>query len=169
MSREKMESYDQVVSALDDLLAEASRLTVELRDMEAELERRLAEVRAEYGRSIDWWKTELGRIDKAIKKLAKQNDGVLFPAEEAESWVRLRNGTLIRTIEERVKRARGVLERLEALGKVEAIKVAKSVDWSKLEAWPDEDLAVVGTERVVRVRYGYDVGASHEPQAKAAG
>ena len=154
---------------LDELLAEAGRLTVELRDLEDEMKRRLAAVRAEYEEPIQKWKAELDRVDKEIKKTAKAHEGDLFDASQPECWVRLRNGTLIRSVEIRVKRARGVLERLEALGRLDAVKIAKSVDWSKLETWPDAELEAVGTERVERVRYGYDLAGVGDGKAKQGG
>jgi phage host-nuclease inhibitor protein Gam len=159
-----------VVEAIDALLLDAGRLSVQLQSIEDEMERRLADVRAEYAQQIERCKAELDRLDKTIKKQAKRHDAELFPTDEPESWLRLRHGTLIRTIEQRVKRARGVLEHLEELGRLEAVKVAKSVDWAVLETWPDPDLEAVGTERVVQIRYGYDVGigGAHE-QAKTAG
>lgn len=154
---------------LEALLAEASSLTGELRDLESEMEQRLAAVRAEYEERIRTWKAELDRVDKEIKKTAKAHEAELFDASQPESWVRLRHGTLIRSVEIRVKRARGVLERLEALGRLDAVKVAKSVDWSKLETWPDAELEAVGTERVERVRYGYDLAGVGDGKAKQGG
>lgn len=157
-----------IVESIDALLCDACRLTGELRSIEDEMEQRMAAVRAEYAEQIERCKAQLDRLDKTIKKQAKRYDAELFPADEEESWLRLRHGTLIRSIEKRVKRARGVLERLEELGRLEAVKVVKSVDWAVLETWLDSDLEAAGTERVIQIRYGYDVGGAHE-QAETAG
>ncbi len=153
---------------LDELLARAGRLTAQVTSLEREMERRIAQIQAEFTGPMERFRAELSGVDEQIKKIAAEHDAELFPPpeEEPESWVRLRYGTIIRSIERRVKRARGVLQKLEALGHMDAVKIAKSVDWAKLESWPDEDLEAVGTERVVRTVYGYNLKQDqiHEPQ-----
>jgi len=120
---------------------------------------------AEYGREMDALKKKyedmvsiherkLSVLDKALNVLVKRNQAVIFDGNDR---VDLSHGALLRSIEERVRRARGVLERLEALGMTGAVKVVKSVDWDQLEKWPDARLMEVGTERVRKEVFSYDV------------
>jgi len=47
--------------------------------------------------------------------------------------------------------------RLKAAGFPEAVRVAESVDWDKLSAWPDERLFIVGTDRWVKEEFSYEL------------
>ena len=50
--------------------------------------------------------------------------------------------------------------RLKAAGFPEAVRVAESVDWDKLSAWPDERLFMVGTDRQVKEEFSYELKAA---------
>lgn len=46
---------------------------------------------------------------------------------------------------------------LEELGYVDGIKIEKSVNWDEIEKWSDERLTAIGTERVTKEEFGYDL------------
>lgn len=144
------------------ILAEADRLLLELGETERELDRLTAAMEAEVARLREVWVQRLAPLEQAKKRLedevlglAKRHREELFPGP---SWrVELRHGALLYEVERRVKRAKGMLEKLKEAGFLEAIRVAESVDWDRLESWPEERLRLVGTARVTKERYAYEV------------
>lgn len=96
----------------------------------------------------------LTALEKQLQKLMKKNSTLIFAGEER---VELKNGSLLFTIEERVKKVKGMLETLKQQGFKEAIKIVESVDWDKIETWSAEKLALVGTEKVKKENYSWEM------------
>lgn len=147
----------------DEMLREIGKTTDALSKLEAEAKAALDSVTAAYQSRVDALKGKIADLDKGIKTLAKKHQADLFDGSDR---VDLRFGALLHSIEMRVKKARGLLERLEELGAVEAVKIVKSVDWDVLEKWSDERLIEVGTERVRKEVFAYEVFPA---QAEATG
>ena len=93
---------------------------------------------------IGYWTRIVEGLNKDLVALMKKNSEAIFEGEER---VELGHGSLLFTIEERVVKARGVLEKLKEQKFTGAIKVVESVDWDALEKWPVERLVLVGTKR----------------------
>jgi len=114
----------------------------------------LAEVTRFYAGQIGDLKQRLKAAEKELIGLAKKNKKELFAGRDK---LELAHGIMLHTVEKRVKRARGMLARLEKLGLDEAIKISKSVDWDALEKWGDEKLAQVGTCRQKKENFSYEL------------
>jgi hypothetical protein len=67
------------------------------------------------------------------------------------------HGLLILTIETVPHKAGGVLAKLKELGRMDAIKVAESVDWDALVKWNDEQEAEVGIKGKLVETFGYEL------------
>lgn len=137
----------------DGLLAEAGAVLAELDAARGALDAALERVRAEHGPAVERLETRLADLDRAIKALARRERGTLFDGRDRCD---LPHGALLIQIEERVVRARGVLEALKEMGASEAVKVVETVNWDVLETWPDERLIQAGTERKRRETFAWE-------------
>ena len=138
----------------DRLLAEIAELNRALTEIKEGYEREIAEIKARYYPRLEETKARLKRAEQELKKLGRRERLALFAAGDRCD---LPNGALILTLVRRVKRARGVLAKLEELGWEEAIVVSKKVNWEVLERWPDEKLIACGTERIVKEDIEYEL------------
>jgi phage host-nuclease inhibitor protein Gam len=108
-----------------------------------------------YAVQIEPIKNTLAILEADLEAFSKANKGELFATEDAR--VDFQNGSLIYTVEKRVKRIRDMLDRLEAARRHELIKIAKSVDWDQVEKLEDADLAALGTKRMKKERFAYEL------------
>ena len=138
----------------DELLVEIAAEKADLARVQKEYEEKLEELKKQYYARLEAKKTKLRELEKDLKKLAKRERLALFAEGDR---CELPHGALLLTWTRRVKRARGVLARLEELGWEEAIVVTKKVNWEVLEQWPDEKLVACGTERVVKEEVEYEL------------
>ena len=141
-------------AAADEILAEIAAEKADLARVQKEYEEKLEELKKQYYPLLEAKKTRLRELEKDLKKLAKRERLALFAEGDR---CELPHGALLLTWTRRVKRARGVLARLEELGWEEAIVVTKKVNWEVLEQWPDEKLVACGTERVVKEEVEYEL------------
>jgi phage host-nuclease inhibitor protein Gam len=125
-----------------------------LAELQDEAERRMAPIREVFSENIRADEAELKALEKELIGLMKANKGELF---DREDQVNLDAGILLRGEEEKVKIPRDALEKIEAAGWNEAIKIAKSVDRGVVECWPDERLVVIGAERKPVESFSYEV------------
>ena len=49
------------------------------------------------------------------------------------------------------------MQLLEQLGYTDGIKIEKRVNWAEIEKWSDEKLAAIGTERIEKEEFGYEI------------
>jgi len=147
---------------VDGLLAEIARLVVRLKHAQEVFERELDKIKKAHYPAIEETKARLREAEKELKRLAKRERLALFAEGDR---CELPHGVLLLTWSRRVRRARGVLEKLEELGWEEAIVVTKKVNWEVLEQWPDEKLVACGTERVVKEEVEYELKEVGHEQA----
>jgi len=96
-------------------------------------------------------------LDQDLKALEKAERQAFFGDSES-CRLDLPQGALVFQVSRHVKKVKSLTwERLEAEGFPEAVRVAKSVDWDLLETWPEEKLIMVGTDRVKKEIYDYEV------------
>lgn len=138
----------------DRLLGQIAQAKEAADAIDARYEGLMARLKARYEREMAPYKDAVKGMEKELVRHMKRRSDVLFDGQDR---VDLASGALLHRVEDRVKRARGVLDQLEKHGFTDAIKVAKSVDWDALEKWPAEKLVMVGTERVRKERFEYEL------------
>lgn len=138
----------------DNMLQELGSVERQLQVERAAAQEQIDLVVANYKGRIGNLEKQLELLDKALRVYAKQHAGELFADADR---VELRHGALMHAVDLRVKRIRDMLERLDERGLSEAVKIARSVDWDVVEKWPDERLVDLGTERVRKDVYSYEV------------
>lgn len=150
------EDSDKLKGRADALLAEITEVTDMLAGEEELFNEELNELKGKYEAITHGLKGWISGCSGELIALMKKNAGEIFDGEDR---VELKHGSLLFQIEERVKKARGVLERLEELGIEEAIERSAKVKWDELEKWPVEKLVLVGTERKRKEVFSYELKA----------
>lgn len=138
----------------DLMLLEIAQVTRDLAEIKDKAEMVLSLVREAWKKKLNPLQSRLKDIEKGLTQLMKAQRGVFFDGVDR---CELPHGALVHAIEGKVKKVKGLLENLEALGLVEGIKIIKEVDWEALEAWPDEKLIMAGTERKIRETFAYEI------------
>ncbi|MFA6721030.1 MAG: host-nuclease inhibitor Gam family protein [Candidatus Cloacimonadaceae bacterium] len=153
----------------DRLLAAWDAADRDVRRLEAEANKEMAETLNKWAETIKAAKYKRDALGAAIKDMEKEHHMEYFgetgPAPVSSS-VALPHGTLLYDKTEYVVKPRkaDVLGNLEKYGFEEAIRRDPAVDWEALndpEEWPDALLAVIGTRREVKETYGFQI---KEPQ-----
>jgi phage host-nuclease inhibitor protein Gam len=139
---------------VDALLAEMVNARHALARSEAQADLELTQAREEWRRRLAPLQERVAELDKAILQGAKTHRAELFDGRDR---VDLPHGALLHSWQESVKRSRGVLAELKALGFDDAVRVVETVKWEVLEDWPEEKLVSVGTERVRKETFAYEV------------
>lgn len=146
----KNEAMEKVERLLQSIKYEKKALE----DISAQYKKEIEEIQAKYYKHIEEIKANIKTYEMELEKTAKKHKYELFDRTDI---VDTQFGRLILTIKEVVKRAKGVLEKLEELGWNEAIIIEKKVNWDVLEKWPDERLIAAGTERVRKEKIEYEL------------
>lgn len=140
----------------DQLLAEIAAEQDELSRINCNWDAAIRELERQYGDMVKEKKQRIKDLEKRLTKHAKAAKDVLFQGDSDR--LELKNGALIYSVSQRVKRAKAVTpERLEELGYTDGVRIEKRVKWEALEAWPDEKLVEAGTERVRNESIEYEV------------
>lgn len=139
----------------DDLMVEIGSLGTMLDNLEGMAEANMKKIRDEFSPQLEDLKKKISSREKALMSLAKRHKQKLF---EDRDRIDLEHGALLFSEEKKVKRIKGFLARLEVWGQgQEAIKTIKSVDWDVVEKWAESDLAELGTARVKKEVYAYEL------------
>jgi len=146
---------ENIKKQADDLLEEIGICEDKLGQFEAELAIEIETVTGKYREDLDKLKAILKTRTSQVKRLMKKHKKELFSG--TDDRLDLEHGALLYGLEKRVKQAKKMLDRLKKHGYTDAIKTAESVNWDELEKWPDEKLAKVGTERVEKEVFAYEV------------
>lgn len=143
-------------------LEEVESILFDLDNLQDELalQRKLYEedvkiVKDRYQKSIEDIRQRIEEKEKTLKNILKSKQSIIFVEGDV---VHLRNGSVWHRVVEVVKKARNVtVDLLERLGYIDGIRIEKSVNWDEISKWTDEKLAAIGTERVIKEEFGYDV------------
>jgi hypothetical protein len=140
----------------DAMLEDIAQTTAQVEALEAKAEVEIQAIQERCGPKIQELRDYLAGLDKDIRKLMKKEVAAIF---EGEDKVAFPHGWLIHGREDHVTIPRDALQKLEALGWAEAIKIAKSVDRDLVEKWPVEKLFAIGAERNPVDKWAYEVKA----------
>lgn len=138
----------------DDLLSEISFREDCIKGHTVVMGQKIEEITKDFETQIAGATEDLKCLEKDLVALMKKNSGLIFDGEER---VEVEHGSLLFTIEERVRKAKWVLENLKEHGFTEAVKVVESVDWDALDKWSKEKLALVGTERKRKEVFSWEI------------
>ena len=139
----------------DELLKQLGETEGVLKNLLTRYEEDMAKVRRKYEKSVQAARESKADLERELEKLAKKHKADLFFTDDDRCD--LKHGALLYRLERKVKRIKGMLETLESLGITGPIKIAKSVDWDKLEAWPEPELERIGTKRVAKEKIEFEV------------
>lgn len=149
-----MKKGNDIFGKADDLLIRIAEAEGLIKDDANAMAREIDAIKEQYGSKINYWRRIMKDLEKDLVKLMKTNSAEIFDGEDR---VELTHGSLLFQIEERVKKAKGVLEKLEEQGFTDALEISKKVNWDELEKWPVERLALVGTERKRKEVFTYEL------------
>lgn len=122
--------------------------------LEAEALAQMEDLEREWASRLRPHREQMAFLEGALIKLAK----TLFFGALSSCKMNLPHGALLYGLSHPVIRRKGVTpERLEELGYTEAVKIVKSVDWDRLETWPEARLLLVGTERKAKEVFAYEL------------
>ena len=140
----------------DRLLETIGTHTARIKETSRVYGEKLAAVKALLETAVAEDAAALAAAEKALKKLMKKNKSEFFPADQDR--LNLVHGSLLYKARDVVTRGRKITaEFLEKLGYATAVRVVKSIDWDKIEKWPDVKLAEIGTERKQTEKFEWEL------------
>lgn len=142
------------MKSLDELFSRIRSVDQSIHKISKQADEQIEKIRQQYKEGIETLKKEAKSADKEILKLMKEHKKELFGEKER---IDLKYGSAMRLISNNVKRAKGVLKRLEEMKITDVIEISKRVKWNELEKWDDERLASVGTSRIRKERFIYEI------------
>ena len=103
--------------------------------------------------------TSVKGLESAKKSLVahlKKHKADIFPGKTDRVTVTC--GVLLRQVAKVVRKARHItVEFLRGEGLEGGIHIEESVDWKAIDTWPDDQLALIGTERREKESYAYEL------------
>lgn len=159
---------------MKDPKAEADRLLVNIainQDLLAQARRQadvaIERVKKAHAPKIAKWSSHVKDCEKALEKTVKKHRGkILAGADRAD----LDHGSVLLKRQTRVKQIKGMLDLLKTAGLTAAVKVAKEVvDWDKVDSFDDDSLARLGTERVEKDVFSYELKFSGKADGHVSG
>jgi len=148
----------------DNLLELLATAKVGLEHAEQAAREEMEAVQRRYEAEISLLSGQVKGLETDLKKIMKAHKGHLFDGSDT---VALEHGILMYTKETRVSIPRDALEKIEAGGWNEAVKVAKSVDRAVVEKWPEERLFSIGAKRKPKEVFNYEVKDSENGRRRA--
>jgi len=145
---------ENIRGIIDERLKQLSEITREFETYQSVAEYEIERIRSQYSEKLIEYKTQIAALDKDVKGLTKKNKAEVF---DGKDQVNLDHGILLWGKEKKVSIPRDALDKIEAQGWNEAIKIAKSVDRAVVEKWPVERLTVIGAERKTVEKFSYEV------------
>jgi phage host-nuclease inhibitor protein Gam len=144
---------DTAKRQLDGLLAGIGDFKASIASLQKTMSDEIERVVTKHKPTIQRQEEELKLLEEELYGLAKFNKADLFADTDR---LDLTHGAVLRQVQRKVKRIKGMLERLKTMGRVEAVKVVESVDWDQVEKYPDTLLEALGTKRVPKEVYSYE-------------
>lgn len=145
---------DPIRKQLDELLARLRARQAEIAAVHKEMSTEIDAVTAKYNHLLEAKLAIMQADETELIALAKYHKATLFAATDR---VDVANGAVLRQVARKVKRIKGMLAKLKTAGHDEAIKTVESVDWDTIEKWSDDILKELGTKRVPKEIFAYEV------------
>ncbi|MBW1666867.1 MAG: host-nuclease inhibitor Gam family protein [Deltaproteobacteria bacterium] len=138
----------------NELLLEIGSCKGQLSEWEARAQREIEAVKKRYSAHLEELRQELKASESKLLGLMKEKRAVIF---DGTDQVELEAGILLHGTQDKVRIPRDALQRIEAQGWTEAVKVAKSVDRGVVEKWPLERLILIGADRKEKEVFSYEL------------
>lgn len=145
----------KIKQTADSLLFEIAGRQKSLEKEVADAEAAIAKVRDAYAARLQDLRIEITALEKELIGLVKEYKKQLFSGDDDR--LDLEHGALIYSIEKRIIHGQKVLANLKKQGFSDFIKISESVDWDALSKWPDKRLEIVGTKRVKKEQFAYEL------------
>jgi phage host-nuclease inhibitor protein Gam len=152
---------EDIRAIIDERLEQLGHDTAALENLKQIATAEVDAVLNKYSQEIADLEHQIKHLDKDVKSLAKKNKAIVF---DGKDQVTLDHGILLWGKEKKVSIPRDALDKIEARGWNEAIKIAKSVDRSVVEKWPVERLTVIGAERKTVEKFSYEIKTANGSQ-----
>ena len=151
-----MSEQTDIRTAVDGLLGEIGRMQKGLADVNADYERRAAQLRDEFAPATAVFDRQIKALEVRLKTLVRgQQADLMGDADRVD----LPHGAVLYTKEKHLKRIKGMLKRLKTHRVLGCIKTAESVDWEKVEKLPEDTIEKLGTEWKDKENFSYEVKA----------
>lgn len=147
-------TLEEIKRASDVSLADIGNCLAHIRALEAEAEGKIKFIQAGYEELIAPVRERLQKNVAWLKDTMKSNKNLLFDGTDV---VRLPSGSLIRSVADKVSIPRDALEKCEAQGFSDVIKIVKCLDRDAIEKWPDPKLILIGATRKTKEEFSYDL------------
>jgi len=132
------------------------RLSADLDTFEQEYLGRIEPIRKEFANNTTAIRVELDAAHEELLKYLKKNKSDIFPGKTDR--VTITGGVLLRQIAKLVRKARHItVDFLRKKGRTDGIRIEEHVDWPKIETWPDDQLALIGTDRREKETFAYEL------------
>jgi len=138
----------------DEYLREIALRTADIKDLNAEYEKLVQEVTANYSLRIEARETLLRSSILALMQTMKFNKAVLFDGTDV---VNLPHGSLIHSVADKVSIPKTALAACQEQGFQDVIKIVESLDRDAISKWPDAKLVLIGAERKQKEEFSYDL------------
>ena len=147
-------TVQEVKRAADGTLADIAFTSKRIAALEAEAEQSVQVIMSNYAEMIEPLRVQLSRDIAWLKDTMKSNKADLFDGMDV---VNLPHGSLIRELADKVSLSKDSLSLCEKNGFLDAIKIAKSLDRSVVEKWPDAKLLLINGQRKPKEEFSYEL------------
>jgi hypothetical protein len=142
------------IKTTEQLLLEISKNQESLEYAKRELDEIIKPYIDRYGNFIAAIAAKIAADEKRLEKhVIKYQAAIMAGGDRVD----LATGSILLKTESRVKRIKKMLEKLKKAGFVDAIKIVESVDWDIIEKWDAGKLGLVGTGKIPKLIFGYEV------------
>lgn len=153
---------EEILDNADDLLAQIAEADVILADIGRQKAAAMELAAAPYEEQEKKWVADRAELVKDLERTMLDFEIMLFDCQADDDIVPLNHGVLRRAVVRRAKRVKKMVARLAKARRVDLIRVEQKADWDKIDQLTDAELARIGTERVEKVEYGYDLKGTSE-------
>lgn len=112
-------------------------------------------VKVQYSDGLKRMTDDLTTAERELESLVKRHRAMILAGADRADFP---SGSVLLKSQHRVKQIKGMLERLKAEGLTDAVKVSReAVDWDKVEHFDDPTLSRLGTHRIEKEVFTYEL------------
>lgn len=145
----------KILTLADGMLNDIASTRSAIAQLAGEYQKKVDRIKRLYEGEVAEGKASLAEQEKRVRAFMKKHQADLF--EGPDSRLELGAGSMLWTRQERAKQIKGMLAVLENKGLDDLIKTAKSVNWDAIDKLDDAQLELLGTERVKKDVFAYEL------------